>query len=149
MSDSDLSGLIERVKGASGPDREIDLAIFRALGAPLPAAFATHKVELTWDAAQNAYVYVVPNSALQVRYDPPAYTRSLDAALSLVSAKLPGWTLRVGQNVHHKHWTGALQRVDELSQDIVSHHADHPTSPALALITALLLALQPQGQPDV
>ena len=42
-----------------------------------------------------------------------AYNGSLDAALALHEALLPGWHPLVGQNVHHHYWHANVQRIGE------------------------------------
>jgi len=78
----ELLALAERVEQATGPDREIDLAIFGALDMPLPEKYADMLVSLAWNEDQRAFIYQLGD--MQVRYEPAPYTASLDAALSLV-----------------------------------------------------------------
>lgn len=54
---------------------------------PLPTKFANLGISLKWVDG----VAVMPVGDMQVRYYPPAYTSSLDAALALVEEVLPGW----------------------------------------------------------
>ena len=42
-----------------------------------------------------------------------AFNGSLDAALALHEALLPGWHPLVGQNVHHHYWHANVQRIGE------------------------------------
>lgn len=86
-----LSELADAVEGLSGPDREMDAAIFRAVDAPLPDEFAGKKIALTFDEARHAFFMDV-GSDMVVRYEPPAYTASLDAVLSLVD-KWDEWSI--------------------------------------------------------
>jgi hypothetical protein len=79
---SDITALIERLEQASGPDRELDVAIFREIGAPVPFQFANKLFALTYDEAEQCYF--APAGDMRVRYEPPAYTASIDAALTLV-----------------------------------------------------------------
>lgn len=67
---SDLMELLERVRKATGPDRELERDIM---------------VEAFGDGVRNA---------LPV----PTYTASIDAALALVERKLPGWIWMLDKN---------------------------------------------------
>lgn len=75
----ELLALAERCEKASGPDRMLDLDIFRAIGAPLPSEFMSRKVE--WDEVDLCFVMLI--DTMRVRYEPPPFTTSLDAARSL------------------------------------------------------------------
>lgn len=86
----DLAALIERLEKATGPDRELDALIFRAIGAPLPKEFCGRPVTLEWDDAEQCFV--VPIDDMRVRYTPPNYTASLDAAMTLVPG---GWIVEI------------------------------------------------------
>ena len=115
---SELEGLIARVEAAGGPDREVDLAIHWLLindGEPL--------------AVMGSFGII----------DLPAYTSSLDAALKLVEAKLPGWDYLVARV---SDGCSAEVGPPDSFQQI---EAKAPT-PALALILALLRALAQGGE---
>lgn len=79
---TNLQELIERVERASGPDREIDALIFRAIGEPLPTQFGPLGIALEWD--EDGVSATVPIDDMRVHFTPPAYTASLDAAMMLV-----------------------------------------------------------------
>ena len=80
-----LLALADRCEQATGADRELDAAIFRAIGAPVPFQFANKLLALTLDEARNAYFADI--GEMRVRYEPPAYTASLDAAMTLIDAE--------------------------------------------------------------
>jgi hypothetical protein len=82
-----MTDLIKRLEEAEAGSRELDALVFRRFGGPLPKEFAGYGVELTWQADGSA---TMPVGEMQVRYDPPAYTTSLDAALALAERVLPG-----------------------------------------------------------
>lgn len=79
---SRLSELADRVAADSGPDRSLDVAIFREIGAPVPFQFANAMVALTYDEADRCYY--APMGEMRVRYEPPVYTASVDTALTLL-----------------------------------------------------------------
>lgn len=77
-----IPALIVRLSNATGPDQALDAAIFRAIGAPVPFQFATALVALTYDEMDECYY--APIGGMRIRYTPPTYTGSMDAALTLV-----------------------------------------------------------------
>jgi hypothetical protein len=77
-----LLELAERCEAEAGPDRALDLAIFGAIGAPVPFQIFNKLVALTFDETEQCYF--APVGDLRVRYEPPAFTASFDAALTLV-----------------------------------------------------------------
>ncbi len=132
--------LLSRVLEAKGPDREIDLALFRAMQEPVPVAFVTHKVTLEWDEAKAGYFYLVPNTDLQVRYDPPAYTASIDAALALVERRIEGGTERY--DLISRALVTATHRVLERGGKISDHL---PLATIAALLRAEIAKLEATG----
>lgn len=86
MTDT-ITSLIEKLEGAEAGSRELDALVFRHFGEPLPDSFATMKVDLTW---QDDGTAVMPIGDMQVTYQPPAYTTSIDAALALAERIVGG-----------------------------------------------------------
>ena len=80
--------LITRLEQAEAGSRELDAAIFKGLGGPLPPKFMGMGITLEWQADGSA---LFPVGEMQIRYSPPAYTTSLDAITALIGEKLPGW----------------------------------------------------------
>lgn len=76
----DLAARIER---AEGPDRALDQEIFSAIGAPVPFQFANKLIALEYNDVEQAYFARVTDD-MRVRYAPPHYTASIDAAMQLV-----------------------------------------------------------------
>lgn len=76
---ADLSALIERLEAAEVGSRELDGSIFRYFGQPMPTEFLGRGIKLEWQADGTA---TMPVGEMQVRYDPPPVTTSLDAARS-------------------------------------------------------------------
>jgi hypothetical protein len=102
--------LVERCEQATGPDRELDASIFKALGAPVPFQFFNKLVALTFDEAEQCYF--APIGDMRVRYEPPTYTASLDAAMTLVPEGMMFCVTNVG--------------------------VDHPTKPDLSRSSAIV-----------
>ncbi len=137
---TEIEKLAERIGAATGPDRELDAEIFHAIGAPVPFQFANKLIALEFNDVENAYFARVSDD-MQVRYSPPHYTASLDAAMSLVpegaglnisrywiaSNKGPVWSAEIAQG-------GVPDNPRR-----VSDCYDTPT-PALALCAAALRA---------
>lgn len=139
----DLTALIERVEKATGPDSALDVAIACTL---LDAR--QHKA---WNAANGFRprgAPPLPDVVFWMRHARP-YTSSLDAALALVEEILPGkyWYVCAGRARVGEPLYGA-QIVDKdangVSHDEPMGIAEHDHSAPLALILALLRALQSQ-----
>lgn len=140
----ELEQLLERVKAANGPDRELDHRIWLALepGVKRKQWSYTHTasgrechVDETRDATGRLVIV-------------PAYTASIDAALALVERVLPGWFWRSG-HVPHRHWDGTkyrdnwahLSRTDASNCDRGDEATGWADSVPLAILAALLTAL--------
>lgn len=105
---TDLEQLAGRCEKANGPDRKLDMGIFKAIGAPVPFQFANRLIALEYNDIERAYFARVSDD-MQVRYSPPAYTASLDAAMTLVPDDMRDeieittlyQVARVGINLNH------------------------------------------------
>lgn len=119
--------LIERVERAMGPDRELDLRISMALR---PEWWTQFRGQVLSDERLRGILASNENNGWEERY-----TASVDVAVALIEAKLPGrmWRLAVGQD----------RAYAEIYPNEDFGRAD---TPALALILALLRALS-QEQP--
>lgn len=116
---TDLSDLIERVRKAEGPDRELDRAIGSLAG-----------------ASETTFPQYEPDGVM------PRYTGSIDAITALIAAKLPGWlvTMEFGEG---KPCAMMLRPGFEDGRHVIIESA--ATLP-LALCLALLVALTQEGQ---
>ena len=130
MSDNTkaLDTLIDRVRGLTGPDREVD----REIGLTICG----------WTTAVDQW-----GEALMVdgnRYpdhpgsEYPTFTDGLDAVVSLVERELPGFSWQVGTNGPDATPFGWVGRGYE-----ASHLAATPT---LALLLAFLAAMEEKGE---
>lgn len=123
MSERDLSDLIARVEAATGPDREIDVAILRAL--PIEGGwFSVWPDHLTWDSLDAG------------KFAPPL-TASLDAALGLAERVLPGVMWQVGFDPDDGSMCARLVTVPPPCAHVKANH----DTPALALCLAILKAV--------
>lgn len=115
---SDLNELLERVKAATGPDRQLDYALF--------CHFAPRDVASAWH----------PHEGHQ-------YTASIDAAVALCERLLPGWKASHGEFS----WSFGFQdeRVWTCKLRYYRTKAHAPTLP-LAILAGLLQALISQEQ---
>ncbi|MGF7152494.1 hypothetical protein [Novosphingobium gossypii] len=137
MTGGELIALAEWCEAAAGADRELDAAVFRSIGAPVPFQFANKLLALTFDEARNAYFADI--GEMRVRYEPPAFTASVDAAMTLV----PEGCLHMARTI----WdaagkTAGIGRVDRYVSGKWTDGFDScAASPALALTAAALRAL--------
>lgn len=121
-----LSQLIERCEKAEGPDEALDLDLCCAFPETINALSAKPD-----DEGGIVYRHSQGTGWCQAA---PAFTSSIDAALSLVERK--GWRLH---SVHHgvRPWWVEICRPNNAAE---AFEADHATFP-LALILALLRAI--------
>ena len=129
-----IAELIERLEKAEGPDREIDADLVCVC---CPGALVSQYIAS--DAEPS--VFHAHALGLSDRSDVPAYTSSLDAALSLVERKLPG-----------VHWSVSNAAVKpranvwmpQPTRPIMGPYSSGAT-PALAVCLALLRALSTEA----
>lgn len=129
-----LQVLLERVKAASGPDREMDAAVWLALEPGV---------------TRKQWSYIHTASGQECRMDEtrdatgrlivvPSFTASIDAALALVERVLPGWFGKVSFNGRGSFcwlWEPGVLDDDDDGKPI------YGKTPALAILAALLTAL--------
>lgn len=129
-----MRDLLERVKAATGPDRELDAEI-EVAARWLEAARIGIKPEYRapWRANRAGMV-----GDGHIDYLAPTFTASLDAALALVERVLPvcGWA--VGKSPSGIGWARCIKPYQ------AEFYCEAPTSP-LALLTALLTAKIEEG----
>lgn len=75
--------LIDRLEASTEGSRELDAEVFKAIGAPAPFQFMNKLIALEFNDVEQAYFARVTDD-MQVRYSPPHYTTSIDAAMTLV-----------------------------------------------------------------
>lgn len=123
--------LIERVESGEGADRELDGDILDALHDP--------SADKTWPFVEGSYAASIT----------PRITSSLDAVVSLLDQKLPGWSWSLGQmrgRPERYRYRGFLS--DHNTSDGIAVRyieAECPT-PARALLAACLRAIQAQAR---
>lgn len=125
---SDLKELLERVEKATRADHPLGHEVLLALGA---------RHDHDWD---HEYWFG------EDRLYPYDITASIDAAVALVEKKLPGWSWLLSQRGSAYVISPDFEPAPEdwLEPKGVTFHGDGST-PALALIAALLKALIAQG----
>lgn len=111
---TDLNELLERVRSATGPDRELDADLIKALGCHSWAGRMRYHDEQMW-----------------VDFGGSNITASIDAALGLVERVLPGHDYIIG------HTNGGLTIHCRLGPNEMEFGATAP----LAILAALLQAL--------
>lgn len=144
-----IAELIERLEKAEGPDREIDADLVCVC---CPGALVSQYIAS--DAEPS--VFHAHALGLSDRSDVPAYTSSLDAALSLVERKLPGWKRELEEHVPTDKWPHAVFGNHYWTATIISPEWDGSggdwraaeecgKTPALAVCLALLRALSTEA----
>lgn len=150
--------LIERVRGLTGPDREVDghlalMAGWKKIAVSMPDINGnTVQVDLWFpDSADEASIseWVAEakdevSANLWRDYDDyPAYTASIDAALALAERVLPWWVCEhIGQEAVGR--LGEMKGIGwtaEFSNGLNTHQGQAPTLP-LAIVLATLIATQ-------
>lgn len=134
---SDLRGLIERLEKATGPDRELDGAMW--------LHFDQEALYKCWGVRGMRYaghVHTKAEKAAHIKrmseYYAPAYTASLDAAVALVERVAPGWSWEcrasgTGDKGQATIWNPSRRPGDNDQQRVYNC-----ASPAIALCLALL-----------
>lgn len=145
--------LLEMVKAASGPDREIDLA--------LTNAFDRHESGYLWrwggqavapgskdiavlDAPDEDMIHLIGDNRSVII--PPKRTASIDAALALTERLLPGWTIAHLTQQDDKTWfcelrEGFLTSYNRVAMSETGYGKNRPKTLPLAILQALLSAL--------
>lgn len=115
-----LSDLIERVKKATGPDRELDANVMNAIA---------RKPSGRWLAEDDPWQNKEDDDLA------PEVTSDLSAAVALTERVLPGCD-----------WS--LERYADNAWAFVSGHSAEAPTPALALVLATLMAVQAKEATD-
>ncbi len=141
-----MKDLIARLEKAEGPDRELDGEIAVAIGVDLPEPMGDAppylKTPTMADGCAAGTYWLVQRSGMSLR-TAPAYTASIDAALTLVPdalCKEPSWwgVQRGGLTYFHA-WVGSGMERYDTNNNFTEHWAQANT-PALALCIAALKA---------
>lgn len=166
-----LQELLDRVKVATGPDREIDGRLWCAFtpnrkfigmaksgqtrgdfepGGFNPASGMTPGMVFERTDFKGTREDIQKHGGrIQQFTSSPAYTSSIDAALALVERKLPGWTVANMSQQDDKNWycelrEGHLTSYNRVAASTVSY-GYRPASLPLAILAALLAALVAQA----
>lgn len=142
---TNLSPLIERVKAASGPDREIDGALWLAI-------LGKEALEQCWSVRGMKYaghVYTKAEKAQHIknaseRLAPPL-TASLDAVVALIEKRLPNGWWRVDDDCNDDRTcaTGVVG-LHQLQEVEPSQGATPPLALLLAFLTAVAATPEPE-----
>ncbi len=136
-----LPELIARLEAATGPDRELDGEL------ALSAGWTFQKMARD----RVAYWRRPGETEYYMRGTLPPYTASLDSALALVEAKLPGWWWEVSHGVlsasgHGPFWASLYFGNRGLWDEDGEPTTIPGPTPPLALLLALCRALQAQAE---
>ncbi len=132
----------ERVRAATGADRELDAAIWLACFEPQIASFdVTFHVEQYDNYLSRTSIETVLGGVWVDEMDPPLrhYTASLDAVVALIERKLPGWRWNLNKQSHAT--MAMVFRPGGSCEESDDSGAAMLATPALALCAALLSAL--------
>jgi hypothetical protein len=153
---TDLLTLSRRVSEADGPSRELDLQVSAALfwkpGWIDSVRTAMAPAGTVWFTAGNC------DQAMALHCD---WTASLDAVAALIAEKLPGWAWSAGVDHEEflmageppcsgtvmgnvREWQPAFDEPPEIAYD---HHERKAATPALALLSAAILAIHERKEP--
>jgi len=151
---TDLAELLERVRKATGPDRELDgeIAATLRVGNKLPDWAQNWTGE--WRPTIQGFVVLMQDDEQPgPNFSSPKFTASIDAALALVERVLPGWkvSLFIGHMTAAKNGDGARAELIAPGKPKKISASEwrwpkvaacyHAQTPALAIVTALLSAL--------
>ena len=137
---TDLSSLISRVEKATGPSRDLDGDIEEATGGCAHRETEYYCIEDGNDVDSG---FTCKRCGIDLYGQrAPAYTSSVDAAISLAERVLPGWTIAsIGQD-DRKGWHAELRKGHATAYSTVE--LSGAPIPALALVLATLRAIQSQ-----
>lgn len=147
-----LDELIERVRRATGPNREIDVALLH-LWQPDHDALRTYDDSYQTEFRDGSFSVWKKGGGYSASVPFPRFTASVDAALALTERVLPGWMVvnlcEWDADVLRARgaWNCTLKKLgtqdDFTATKGACHHA--PTAP-LAILAALLSALHQEGK---
>jgi hypothetical protein len=146
----DLAELRERLEKATGGDREIDAAIFVAVEAPEQYSDDLRRYRLPhpsldeMDMCAPGTYWLVQRSGRSLRTS-PHYTASLDAIVSLIERKLPGWGWSAASGMSDANLYGAALSPLGLVGAALNTQTARATTPPLALCIALVKAMEAQA----
>lgn len=134
MTDGPYADIRRRLAEATGPDKDIDVAIARALFEVVDRSNITG-----W---REDYFILLPETiAGPYEKRVPEWTASLDAAVALVEEKLPGWCILMAYNSKTKRGRADIHSEPLGTPGIWTKGGGGTTLP-LAVVTALFAALE-------
>jgi len=128
---TDLSGLIERVEAAGEGSRELDADIARAIGRIPPHAGYAAMDDVAWDRGLG--------------YSVPAYTTSLDAAMTLKPSGEGHWPQLIMTGTNPNNSRRQRDRAEIWTKNGGKPFRGHAATPALAIVAASLRAQKEQA----
>jgi hypothetical protein len=140
----ELRALAERVQGLDGPDREVDAWVAARCRVALPAGCDWAFRFPNWEGEKGGHVRLIGNvngngDYIAGRFKAPAFTASLDAAMTL-APNLGKWSITANGDADTWEafaWVVATGRASWIKA----------ATPALALTAAALLARASMLQP--
>lgn len=139
---TDLTTLIAKLEAAKGPDRELDAEIAATFHYVSNMPDWVNNWSGKWGAAKSGRVYLMEDSGNRgPNFISDSFTDSIDAAVALAKHVLPGWR----GSVQFGNFGGPVTAYacsDEDTKDATGAHS----SPAIAIVIAILLAKQAEGK---
>lgn len=133
---ADLNELLERVRSATGPDREIDVALLH-LWEPSHEALCSYDQRYQTELRDGVFSVWKTDGGYSASVPFPRFTASVDAALALCERVLPGWKWNIGHDanddLHAMVWHG------------VTEHDEYGSTAPLTILAALLSVLISKG----
>lgn len=143
---SNLSSLLDRVRKAEGPDRDLDAMILVAITPTLSTSDDLRYAMLRDSDCSPGTYWIKQRSGASLR-TAPTLTSSLDACLSLLRECLPGWRwyMAMGRSRPDEPLYGAsLLAPGRSADDEPDVIAEHEHGPSLALLDCILQAILSQ-----
>lgn len=149
---NDLSSLIERVKAAKEPSRELDCLIDAIVRDDREVLNVGQQIlARNRKPPHDSYLVGTIDPGRKARNfteaggnpPDPRYTASVDAVIALIEDKLPGWK----RSLFEKRGGGWIARVSSPRYDtFTSGEDDRAATAPLALLSALLTAIKEQSK---
>lgn len=140
---TDLPTLLERVKAASGPDRELDADIhlvFQSPSASTEAGRWRKPILLEREHQRPGILEYVKISGVSAR-PAPTFTASLDAVIAMAERVLPGMHWRIEKTCEYPGLAFRAHKYTGWCGDYGSPKREEGATPALALLAATIQAV--------
>lgn len=139
---TDLNELLERVKAATGPDKDIDVALLH-LWEPTHEALRSYDERYQTELRDGVFSVWKTDGGYSASVPFPRFTSSIDAALALVERVLPGCEYEA-TNLYHVAMVSLPMNMSMVMDPQTARREDN--NMPLTILSALLQALISQEQ---